>query len=138
MYPDYTQLYLLFAPDKPSVLDKVSHCITQLLVQALVISCIDYCNALRVRQCVVKMLLMVQNVAIFNQLKQAHITPVLVKLHWLPVAARLSHLCCWICSLLLEQSCLSPFYLSHFAHERHLAMLSVQPRQPRLFSCLVP
>lgn len=59
MYPDYTQLYLLLAPDKPSVLDKVSHCITQLLVQALVISCIDYCNALRVRQRVVKMLLMV-------------------------------------------------------------------------------
>src|SRR4029434_1932846 len=41
--------------------------------------------------CVVKPLQMIQNAAarlVFNQQKRAHVTPLLIDLHWLPVAAR--------------------------------------------------
>src|SRR4029434_6277025 len=67
---------------------------TQLLVQTLVNSRLDYCNALLtgLPACVVKSLQMIQNVAarlVFNQPKRAHVTPLLIELHWLPVAARI-------------------------------------------------
>src|SRR4029434_9503416 len=67
---------------------------TQLLVQTLVNSRLDYCNALLtgLPACVVKPLQMIQNVAVrlvFNQPKRAHVTPLLIELHWLPVAARI-------------------------------------------------
>src|SRR4029434_10637788 len=42
--------------------------------------------------CVVKPLQMIQNAAarlVFNQPKRAHVTPLLIDLHWLPVAARI-------------------------------------------------
>src|SRR4029434_7678136 len=67
---------------------------TQLLGQTLVSSHLDYCNALLtgLPACVVKPLQMIQNAAarlVFNQPKRAHITPLLIDLHWLPVAARI-------------------------------------------------
>src|SRR4029434_2902355 len=67
---------------------------TQLLVQTLVSSRLDYCNALLtgLPACVVKPLQMIQNAAarlVFNQPKRAHVTPLLIELHWLPVAARI-------------------------------------------------
>src|SRR4029434_10170286 len=67
---------------------------TQLLVQTLVSSRLDYCNALLtgLPACVVKPLQMIQNVAtclVFNKPKRAHVTPLLIELHWLPVAARI-------------------------------------------------
>ena len=60
---------------------------TQLLVQTLV----SY-NALLtdLPACVVKPLQMIQNAAaclVFNQPKRAHDTPLLIELHWLPLAA---------------------------------------------------
>ena len=66
---------------------------TQLLVQALVISRIDYCNSLLagLPACTFKPLQMIQNAAarlVFNLPKTAHVTPLLISLHWLPVAAR--------------------------------------------------
>ena len=66
----------------------------QLLVQTLVSSRLDYCNALLtgLPACVVKPLQMIQNAAarlVFNQPKRAHVTPLLTELHWLPVAARI-------------------------------------------------
>ena len=55
-------------------------------------SCLDYCNALLtdLPACVVKPLQMIHNATarlVFNQLKRAHVTPLLLELHWLPVAA---------------------------------------------------
>ncbi len=65
---------------------------TQILVQALVISRLDYCNALLagLPSNTIKPLQRIQNAAarlVFNEPKRAHVTPLFVSLHWLPVAA---------------------------------------------------
>ncbi len=67
----------------------------QLLVQALVISRLDYCNALLagLPSCTIKPLQMIQNAAarlVFSEPKMAHVTPLIVSLHWLPVAAHIN------------------------------------------------
>ncbi len=60
----------------------------QLLVQALVISRLDYCNALlaglpsNIHQNAAARL-------VFNEPKRTHVTPLFISLHWLPVAARI-------------------------------------------------
>ncbi len=69
-------------------------CAAQLLVQALVISRLDYCNALLagIPSNTIKPLQIIQNAAarlVFNEPKRAHVTPLFVSLHWLPVAARI-------------------------------------------------
>ncbi|XP_058627039.1 uncharacterized protein LOC131537537 [Onychostoma macrolepis] len=66
----------------------------QLLVQALVISRLDYCNALLagLPSNTVKPLQMIQNAAarlVFKEPKRAHVTPLFISLHWLPIAARI-------------------------------------------------
>ncbi len=66
----------------------------QLLVQALVISRLYYCNALHagLPSYTIKPLQMIQNAAarlVFNEPKRAHVTPLFVSLFWLPVAARI-------------------------------------------------
>ncbi|XP_067220280.1 uncharacterized protein [Chanodichthys erythropterus] len=67
---------------------------TQILVQALVLSRLDYCNALLagLPACTIKPLQLIQNAAarlVFNEPKRAHVTPLFISLHWLPVAARI-------------------------------------------------
>src|SRR4029434_947437 len=60
---------------------------TQLLVQTLVISLLT-----GLPTCVVYALEIIQNAMcrlVFNQPKRAHFTPLLIDLHWLPVAARI-------------------------------------------------
>ncbi len=64
------------------------------LSRALVISRLDYCNALLagLPSNTIKPLQMIQNAAarlVFNEPKRAHVTPLFVSLHWLPVAARI-------------------------------------------------
>ncbi len=66
----------------------------QLLVQALVIYRLDYCNALLdgLPSNTIKPLQMIQNAAarlVFNEPKRANVTPLFISLHWLPVAARI-------------------------------------------------
>ncbi len=66
----------------------------QLLVQALVISRLDYCNALLagLPSNTIKPLQMIQNAAarlVFSEPKRAHVTPLFFSLYWLPVAARI-------------------------------------------------
>ncbi len=66
---------------------------TQLLVQALVLSRLDYCNALLagLPGNSIKPLQLIQNTAarlIFNEPKRTHVTPLFISLHWLPIAAR--------------------------------------------------
>ncbi|XP_053497706.1 uncharacterized protein LOC128618216 [Ictalurus furcatus] len=67
---------------------------TQILVQALVISKLDYCNSLLsgLPASSIKPLQITQNAAaclVFNQPKRTHVTPLFISLHWLPVAARI-------------------------------------------------
>ncbi len=64
----------------------------QLLIQALVISRLDYCNALLagLPSNTIKPLQMIQNTAaqlVFNEPKIAHVTPLFISLHWLSIAA---------------------------------------------------
>ncbi len=66
----------------------------QLLVQALVISRLGYCNALLagLPSCTIKPLQMIQNAAarlVFSKPNRAHVTPLFISLHWLPVAAHI-------------------------------------------------
>ncbi len=67
---------------------------SQLLVQALVLSRLDYCNALLagLPASSIKPLQLIQNTAarfIFNEPKRMHVTPLFINLHWLPIAARI-------------------------------------------------
>ncbi len=67
---------------------------TQLLVQALVLSRLDYCNALLagLPASFIKPLQLIQNAAarlIFNEPKRTHVTPLFINLHWLQIAARI-------------------------------------------------
>ncbi len=67
---------------------------TQLLVQALVLSRLDYCNALLAGLPAnsIKPLQLIQNATarlIFNEPKRTHVTPLFINLHWLPIAARI-------------------------------------------------
>ncbi len=68
---------------------------SQLLVQTLVLSRLDYCNALLagLPASSIKPLQLIQNAAaailIFNEPKRMHVTPLYINLHWLPIAARI-------------------------------------------------
>uniref|UniRef100_A0A8C1UNY9 Reverse transcriptase domain-containing protein n=1 Tax=Cyprinus carpio TaxID=7962 RepID=A0A8C1UNY9_CYPCA len=66
----------------------------QLLVQALVLSRLDYCNALLagLPASSIKPLQLIQNAAarlIFNEPKRISVTLLFISLHWLPIAARI-------------------------------------------------
>ncbi len=68
----------------------------QLIVQALVISRLDYCNSLLAGfpSCTIQPLQIIQNAAVrlvFSEPKKAHVTPLFISLHWLPVAARIKY-----------------------------------------------
>jgi hypothetical protein len=64
--------------------------VAQVLMQALVLSCLDYCNSLLagLLTCAIKPLQLIQNAAahlVFNLPKFSHVTPLLHTLQWLPV-----------------------------------------------------
>ncbi len=64
---------------------------SQLIVQALVLSRMDYCNAL-LAGLSAKPLQLIQNAAarfIFNEPKIMHVTPLFINLHWLQTAAHI-------------------------------------------------
>ncbi|XP_076155180.1 uncharacterized protein LOC143138640 [Alosa pseudoharengus] len=126
---------------------------TQLLVQAIVISRLDYCNALLtgLPACAVKPLQMIQNAAarlVYNQPKRAHVTPLLIQLHWLPMAARIKFKALTLAYKVVSGS--APTYLNAFiqtyatsrplrsSDERRLALPPVRSGQSKLFSSVVP
>jgi len=82
---------------------------------------------------------MVQNAAVrlvFNQPKRAHVTPLLIELHWLPVAARIKFKLLMVL-LPLVRANVTPRMLRS-SNDRRLALPSVQVRQSILFSLVVP
>ena len=101
--------------------------------------------------CVMKPLQMIQHAAahlVFNQLKRAHVTRLLIELHWLPVGARIKFKSLMLAYRVID--CSAPTYLNvrvranvtprmpRSPHECHLALPSVQLRQSRLFSFVIP
>ncbi|KAJ8375001.1 hypothetical protein SKAU_G00055810 [Synaphobranchus kaupii] len=67
---------------------------TQLLVQAMVLSRLDYCNSLLagLPASAIRPLQRIQNAAarlVFNLPRHSHVTPLLIDLHWLPAMARI-------------------------------------------------
>ena len=67
---------------------------TQLLVQAMVLSHLDYCNSLLagLLASAIRSLQLIQNAAaclVFTVPRYYHVTPLLSDLHWLPVIARI-------------------------------------------------
>src|SRR4029434_9565358 len=83
---------------------------------------------------------------VFNQPTRAHVTPLLIDLHWLPVAARIQFKSLMLAYRVITGS--APTYLNALVRanvtprmlssssERRLALLQV--RQSRLFSFVVP
>ena len=72
---------------------------------------------------------MIQNAAarlVFNQPKRAHVTPLLIDLHWLPVAARIKFKSLMLAYRVLDGS--APTYLNA------LVRANVTPRKLRLSS----
>ena len=68
----------------------------QVLIQAVVLSCLDYCNSLLagLPACAVKPLQLIQNAAarlVFNLPKFSYVTLLLRTLHWLPVEAHIHY-----------------------------------------------
>ena len=65
---------------------------TQLLVQAMVLSCLDYCNSLLagLPASAIRPLQLIETTAsrlVFNVPRHSHVTPLLTDLHWLPFIA---------------------------------------------------
>ena len=94
---------------------------TQLLVQVLVISCLDYCNSLLagLPSSATSPLQHIQNAAarlVYNLPNFSHVTPLLCDLHWLPVA-----ICIQFKTLLLAFKGINgtlPIYLQTMARPR--------------------
>ncbi|KAK2898055.1 hypothetical protein Q8A73_014435 [Channa argus] len=127
---------------------------TQLIVQALVTSRLDYCNALLMGLPIstIKPLQMIQNAAarlIFNQPKKTHVTPLFRSLHWLPVAARIRFKALSLAYRVVNST--APAYLNSLiqvynpsrplrsAKERRLVVPAPHRRhQAKLFSAMIP
>ncbi len=89
---------------------------SQLLVQALVLSRLDYCNTLLagLPDSSIKPLQLIQNAAaalIFNEPKITHVTPLFINLHWLPIAAHIKFKAIMFAFKTTSGS--APLYLKH-------------------------
>ncbi len=62
---------------------------SQLLIQALVLCRVDYCNALLAGLPASSIKPLQLRTLIFYEPKRMHVTPLFINLHWLPIAARI-------------------------------------------------
>ncbi|XP_067097700.1 uncharacterized protein, partial [Osmerus mordax] len=128
---------------------------TQLLVQALVLSKLDYCNSLLagLPACATRPLQRIQSAAarlVYNLPRRSHVTPLLISLHWLPIMARIRFKTLVLTFRAVNGT--APVYikslLQPYTPTRHLRSSSdnrlvVPPlktarSQHKLFSCLAP
>ncbi len=128
---------------------------TQLLVQALVLSRLDYCNALLAGLPAnsIKRLQLIQYATarlIFNEPKRTHVTPLFINLHWLPIAAHIKFKKLMFACRTTTGS--APLYLNsllqtyvpsrslHSANERHITVPSQRGTKlvSQTFSLTVP
>ena len=84
----------------------------QKLVTSFVLSCMDYCNSLLVNLLndTMTKLQRIQNHAARLVLKRDHVTPLLRKLHWLPLQAWIDYKMCVLCFKCINKT--APSYLS--------------------------
>ncbi len=89
---DDTQLYISFRPDDPKVAARISGCLADISAwmkeHHLQLNLATLLAGLP--SCTIKPLQMIQNAAarlVFSEPKRAHVTPLFISLHWLPVAA---------------------------------------------------
>ena len=90
--------------------------VTKTLITSLVLSRIDYCNALLagVQSKTINRLQLVQNSAarlIVRSKRSEHITPILQNLHWLPIDKRINYKVCLLCFKCINGA--APSYLSN-------------------------
>ena len=88
---------------------------TKTLVTSLVLSRLDYCNSLLsgIPQQLIDKLQKVQNCSarlIFKTSKCTHVSPLLAKLHWLPIAQRIDYKISSLCYDVVSDT--APLYLS--------------------------
>jgi hypothetical protein len=97
----------------------------QLLVQTMVLLKLDYCNSVLtgLPACTIKPLQMIQNAAarlIFSQPKRAHVTPLLVSLHLLPIEARIKFKSLTLAYRVLAGSAPSCLFIQPYSPDRPL------------------
>jgi hypothetical protein len=92
---------------------------TQILVSSYILSRLDYCNAVLIGcpQTVIQPLQRVLNSAarlVCKSPRNQPSTPLLEKLHWLPVEQRILYKCCCLCYKIITGT--APIYLSDLVH----------------------
>jgi len=96
--------------------------VTKRLVTALILSRLDYCNAVLagLPQSTLQPLQRVQNTAarlVSDTKPRDHISPVLAQLHWLPVNQRITYKLCLLMHLVHVKHC--PDYLNNLHGSSH-------------------
>ena len=102
-----------------SVRHYLSEDATKTLVTSCILSRLDYCNSLLIGSpnTIIQPLQTVQNSAarlIFKSRRSQNCTPLLKKLHWLPVSERIKYKLCCLCFKVITGS--APEYLSDLLH----------------------
>jgi len=89
---------------------------------SVILSRLDYCNSLysNISKELVQKLQRAQNYAarvIFHQPARSHVTPILIRLHWLPINARIEYKICTLTFKCLYN--LAPKYLASLINRYH-------------------